>query len=56
MTFGGEGMFKAIGSTELTRLNATSALSPEYPGWMITVQARDRLEAISQEKRFAKVT
>ena len=24
--------------------------------WMITVQARDRLEAISQEKRFAKVT
>ena len=28
----------------------------QQPGWMITVQARDRLEAISQEKRFAKVT
>jgi aryl-alcohol dehydrogenase-like predicted oxidoreductase len=45
-----------LSGDQLTRLNTTSALPPEYPGWMITVQARDRLEAISQEKRFAKVT
>ena len=45
-----------LSGDQITRLNTTSALPPEYPGWMITVQARDRLEAISQEKRFAKVT
>jgi aryl-alcohol dehydrogenase-like predicted oxidoreductase len=45
-----------LSGDQLARLNTTSALAPEYPGWMITVQARDRLEAISQEKRFAKVT
>jgi len=45
-----------LSADQLARLNTTSALPPEYPGWMITVQARDRLEAISQEKRFAKVT
>ena len=45
-----------LSGDQLTRLNTTSALPPEYPGWMITVQARDRLQAISPEKRFAKVT
>jgi hypothetical protein len=45
-----------LSADQLARLNTASALPPEYPGWMITVQARDRLEAISQEKRFAKVT
>jgi aryl-alcohol dehydrogenase-like predicted oxidoreductase len=40
---------------ELQRLDLASALPPEYPGWMITVQARDRLEVISTEKRFAPV-
>ena len=45
-----------LSGDQLARLNTTSALPPEYPGWMITVQARDRLQAISPEKRFAKVT
>jgi aryl-alcohol dehydrogenase-like predicted oxidoreductase len=45
-----------LSPAELDRLNAASALPPEYPGWMIGVQARDRLEAISPEKRFAKPT
>ena len=45
-----------LSADQLARLNTASALPPEYPGWMITVQARDRLEAISPEKRFAKVT
>ena len=40
---------------ELQRIDAASALPPEYPGWMITVQARDRLEVIPIEKRFAPV-
>ncbi len=43
-----------LAPTQLDRLNAASALPAEYPGWMITVQSRDRLEAISPEKRFAK--
>ena len=42
-------------SDELQRIDVASALPPEYPGWMITVQARDRLEVISMEKRFAPV-
>jgi aryl-alcohol dehydrogenase-like predicted oxidoreductase len=41
---------------QLDRLNRASALPPEYPGWMITIQGRDRLEAIPPEKRFAKTT
>ena len=45
-----------LSADQLARLNTASALPPEYPGWMITVQARDRLQAISPEKRFAKVT
>ena len=40
---------------ELQRIDAASALPPEYPGWMITVQSRDRLEVITMEKRFAQV-
>jgi aryl-alcohol dehydrogenase-like predicted oxidoreductase len=45
-----------LAPAELERLDKVSALPPEYPGWMITVQGRDRLEAISPEKRFAKPT
>jgi aryl-alcohol dehydrogenase-like predicted oxidoreductase len=41
---------------ELDKLNTASALPPEYPGWMIGVQSRDRLVAIPQEQRFSKVT
>ena len=36
------------------RLDRASALPPEYPGWMVTMQSRDRLEAIPPERRFAK--
>jgi aryl-alcohol dehydrogenase-like predicted oxidoreductase len=43
-----------LSAGELQRLDTASALPPEYPGWMIDVQARDRLEAISPEKRFAQ--
>jgi aryl-alcohol dehydrogenase-like predicted oxidoreductase len=43
-----------LAPAELERLDKVSALPPEYPGWMITVQGRDRLEAISPEQRFAK--
>jgi hypothetical protein len=39
---------------QLERLDRASALPAEYPGWMVTIQARDRLEAISPERRFAK--
>jgi aryl-alcohol dehydrogenase-like predicted oxidoreductase len=39
--------------SELERLGAASALPPEYPGWMVTIQARDRLEMIAPERRFA---
>ncbi len=38
---------------QLARLDKASALPPEYPGWMVTIQQRDRLEAISPESRFA---
>jgi len=39
---------------QLDLLSRASALPPEYPGWMITVQQRDRLEAIAPEQRFAR--
>jgi aryl-alcohol dehydrogenase-like predicted oxidoreductase len=42
-----------LSAAQLERLGKASALPPEYPGWMIDVQSRDRLEAISPEKRFA---
>jgi len=45
----------ALSAEELGRLDAASALPPEYPGWMIVGQQRDRLEAIPLEKRFAPV-
>ena len=45
-----------LSAPQLESLNKASALPPEYPGWMIALQARDRLAAISPEKRFAKVT
>ena len=32
----------ALGDDELERLNTVSALSPEYPGWMQSLQASDR--------------
>jgi aryl-alcohol dehydrogenase-like predicted oxidoreductase len=41
---------------QLELLNRASALPSEYPGWMITIQGRDRLEAIPPEQRFAKTT
>jgi aryl-alcohol dehydrogenase-like predicted oxidoreductase len=44
-----------LSAEELRRLDVASALPPEYPGWMITVQSRDRLEVISMEKRFEPV-
>jgi aryl-alcohol dehydrogenase-like predicted oxidoreductase len=34
------------------RLDKASALPPEYPGWMIAGQARDRLQFIPPEDRF----
>ncbi len=43
-----------ISPAQLDRLDRASALPPEYPGWMVTVQSRDRLEAIPPERRFAK--
>jgi len=36
------------------RLDKASALPPEYPGWMITVMSRDRLQLVSPEKRFER--
>ena len=45
-----------LSAPQLERLDKASALPPEYPGWMIALQARDRLDAISPEQRFAKVT
>jgi aryl-alcohol dehydrogenase-like predicted oxidoreductase len=48
----GELVFTAA---ELERLGAASALPPEYPGWMVTLQGRDRLEFIPPERRFAPV-
>ena len=45
-----------LDAAQLQRLDQASALAVEYPGWMITMQARDRLEALSPEQRFAKTT
>jgi aryl-alcohol dehydrogenase-like predicted oxidoreductase len=36
------------------RLDKASALPPEYPGWMIAGQARDRLQFIPPEQRFTR--
>ncbi len=36
------------------RLDKASALPPEYPGWMIAGQARDRLQFIPPEQRFSR--
>jgi aryl-alcohol dehydrogenase-like predicted oxidoreductase len=41
---------------QLELIGAATALPSEYPGWIIAFQDRDRLEAISQEKRFANVS
>ncbi len=43
-----------LSPAQLARLDRASALPAEYPGWMVTVQSRDRLEAIPPEQRFAK--
>lgn len=43
-------------AAQLARLDAGTALPSEYPGWMISMQARDRLEALTPAQRFAKVT
>jgi aryl-alcohol dehydrogenase-like predicted oxidoreductase len=45
----------ALTAVEVERLGAASALPPEYPGWMVTLQSRDRLELIPPERRFAPV-
>lgn len=45
-----------LSTSQLERLDEASALPLEYPGWMIAMQARDRLQAMSPEERFAKVT
>ena len=45
-----------LDASQLNSLDQASALPPEYPGWMIAMQARDRLEALSPEQRFAKTT
>jgi aryl-alcohol dehydrogenase-like predicted oxidoreductase len=37
---------------ELRRLDEVSALPPEYPGWMLSLQGADRLEAVDRLKRF----
>jgi aryl-alcohol dehydrogenase-like predicted oxidoreductase len=44
-----------LSPAQLERLDQASALPPEYPGWMIQVQARDRLQVISPADRFAPV-
>lgn len=44
-----------LSALQLERLDQASALPAEYPGWMIELQARDRLEAISTAARFSKV-
>jgi len=36
------------------RLDKASALPPEYPGWMIAGQSRDRLQFIPPEQRFSR--
>jgi len=43
-----------LSPAQLERLDRASALPPEYPGWMVTIQSRDRLQAIPTEQRFAK--
>ncbi len=45
-----------LSALQLERLDQASALPAEYPGWMIELQARDRLEAISTAARFSKVS
>lgn len=45
-----------LNPVQLQRLDKASALPLEYPAWMVTIQERDRLEAISPEKRFAKTS
>jgi aryl-alcohol dehydrogenase-like predicted oxidoreductase len=39
---------------QLGRLDKASALPPEYPGWMIAMQGRDRLRFMTPEQRFAR--
>jgi aryl-alcohol dehydrogenase-like predicted oxidoreductase len=45
-----------LDASQLARLDTASALPAEYPGWMIAMQARDRLQALTPEQRFTKVT
>jgi aryl-alcohol dehydrogenase-like predicted oxidoreductase len=39
-------------AAQLERIDKASALPREYPGWMVNLQSRDRLEAMSPEERF----
>jgi len=41
---------------QLEAIGSATALPPEYPGWMVPFQERDRLEAISPEQRFKNVS
>jgi aryl-alcohol dehydrogenase-like predicted oxidoreductase len=42
----------ALTQDELRRLDEVSALPPEYPGWVLPVQAADRLEPVDRWERF----
>ncbi len=46
----------ALPAEDLKALGDASALPVEYPAWMLAMQGRDRLEALSPEKRFEKLT
>ena len=39
---------------QLDRLDKASALPAEYPGWMVSMQSRDRFQAMSPEQRFSR--
>jgi aryl-alcohol dehydrogenase-like predicted oxidoreductase len=41
----------ALGADELARLDAVSALAPEYPGWMLARQGELRRKQLSEAKR-----
>jgi aryl-alcohol dehydrogenase-like predicted oxidoreductase len=43
-----------LSDEQRARLDRASALPPEYPGWMIALQQRDRLVALTPEQRFAR--
>jgi len=40
-----------MASEHITRIDTTSALPPEYPGWMVTWQNRDRRPQVQQQTK-----